>query len=364
MAETASAKVCIHCGQDCSKKARTKDAQGRYACKECHEAALAKAAAAAAAKPVAVARSSPKPAEPDPIAIEDDGGFDPGVLQSALSNVAMPEACPSCGSGMTGGAVICTICGFNKKTGKAAVVKVLKDDGDGDAEAATGAKSTARKIAEAPTMLVLGTLGACIGGVVGAGIWALVAYQIHYEIGWLAIGVGALVGGGMAKGAQGYTGALTGLIAAVIAVGAVLGGRYMAISAIVDDIGKTATKQMAKISEDDAQVELARTVVHEQEEKGKVLKWPDGMSEEEAETQADFPKEVWAEMDKRWAAMSPDQREDYLNQLRKERKELVANVMGVVKDQGFMASFDVIDIVFLLLAVGAGFSIGSGGKSS
>jgi hypothetical protein len=29
------AKVCIHCRQDCSKKARTKDGQGRYACEEC-----------------------------------------------------------------------------------------------------------------------------------------------------------------------------------------------------------------------------------------------------------------------------------------------------------------------------------------
>jgi hypothetical protein len=213
-------------------------------------------------------------------------------------------------------------------------------------------------------MLMLGVLGACIGGVVGAGIWALVAYQIHYEIGWLAIGVGALVGGGMAKGAQGYTGALTGLIAAVIAVGAVLGGRYMAISAIVDDIGNQAAKQVVKISEDDAQVELARTVAREQEEKGKKLKWPEGMSEEDAESQGDFPKEVWAEMDKRWEAMSPDQRADYLDQIRNERKQLVSSVMGVVKDEGFMASFSVIDIVFLLLAVGAGFSIGSGGRAS
>jgi hypothetical protein len=364
MAETAPAKVCIHCAEDCSTKARVKDSQGRYACKGCHEQALAKAAAAAAARPVTVARPATAASAlgPDAIALADEAGFDPGLLQSALDGVATPQTCPACGSGMPTQAVMCTICGFNTRTGKAATVTVLKDAGD-DLEP-TEKKGVAKKIAEAPAMLMLGTLGSLIGGVVGAGIWALVAYQINYEIGWLAVGVGALVGGGMAKGAQGYTGALTGLVAAIIAVGAVMGGRYMAISAVVDDFGKQANKQVARITEDDARVELARSIAHEQEDAGRRLKWPEGMDEDQAGSPQDFPQEVWAQTERRWTAMTPDERADYLDRIRAEQRELVTSIVGAAKNRGFVASFEPIDILFLLLAVGAGFSIGSGGKAS
>ena len=40
-------------------------------------------------------------------------------------------------------------------------------------------------------------LGGLVGGAIGAAIWAGIVYAIHVEIGWLAWGVGALVGLGV-----------------------------------------------------------------------------------------------------------------------------------------------------------------------
>lgn len=117
----AAGKTCIVCGQDCSNKPRTKDAQGRYTCKECYEKLLAaqkqKAAARAAASAPVAATTTADDADPG----------DDGVMASLLQNTeAITETCPSCGSGMGAGSMVCTICGYNKDTGQVMGVKTLK----------------------------------------------------------------------------------------------------------------------------------------------------------------------------------------------------------------------------------------------
>lgn len=127
MAETVSAKVCVHCGQDCSKKARTKDAQGRYACKECHEAAVARAARGPAipAKPIEVKRPAVPAAPPSRPAVRAQTEEEPGVLSELLTQVKT-VACTACGAPMEPGAVFCTRCGVNTKTGQRIGTRVEK----------------------------------------------------------------------------------------------------------------------------------------------------------------------------------------------------------------------------------------------
>ncbi|MEJ2510629.1 MAG: hypothetical protein P8Y72_03430 [Anaerolineales bacterium] len=45
--------------------------------------------------------------------------------------------------------------------------------------------------------LGLGIIGGAIGGLLGAVVWAAVTYLTEYQIGWLALGVGYLVGIGV-----------------------------------------------------------------------------------------------------------------------------------------------------------------------
>jgi hypothetical protein len=62
----------------------------------------------------------------------------------------------------------------------------------------------------------LGIIGGGIGGLIGAVIWAAVTYITEYQIGWLALGVGFLVGLGvryLGKGIDTIFGVAGGVIA-------------------------------------------------------------------------------------------------------------------------------------------------------
>jgi phosphate/sulfate permease len=74
--------------------------------------------------------------------------------------------------------------------------------------------------------MVKGIIGGLIAAVIGAGVWAAIAYFTGYEIGWIAWGIGALVGFVAAKAAGDDAGDGLGIVAAVIAVLAILGGKY------------------------------------------------------------------------------------------------------------------------------------------
>jgi len=66
--------------------------------------------------------------------------------------------------------------------------------------------------------LGLGIIGGAVGGLLGAVAWATVTYLTEYQIGWLALGVGFLVGLGvrfLGKGIDRVFGIVGGVIALV-----------------------------------------------------------------------------------------------------------------------------------------------------
>jgi hypothetical protein len=75
--------------------------------------------------------------------------------------------------------------------------------------------------------------GAGIAGVLGAVVWAVVACTTGFEIGYLAWGVGALVG--FAAYALGGRGQVAGLSCAAIALGAILLGKTFAIQHLLGE---------------------------------------------------------------------------------------------------------------------------------
>jgi hypothetical protein len=127
---TASGKVCIVCGQDCSAKPRTKDPQGRYTCKECFDKLAAKRAQTAAPpapRPAAPPKPAARPQAPPVAPLVEQAPDDDVVMAGLLKDVpAMTETCPSCGAGMLAGAAVCTMCGYNKETGRTLATKALK----------------------------------------------------------------------------------------------------------------------------------------------------------------------------------------------------------------------------------------------
>ena len=148
-----SAKICAICGKDCSNDLRIKDPKGRYFHRDCYERAAqaqhqqAPPAPIPEAPPVdsipiepapletlAVEPVPPEPppvpqpsAEPPPAQMEDNA--DVFEVEEDSQSDLPPEAiyqtahttdfaCPGCGAAMGPGAIICTNCGYNTKTGR------------------------------------------------------------------------------------------------------------------------------------------------------------------------------------------------------------------------------------------------------
>ncbi|MEO5915491.1 MAG: hypothetical protein ABIS50_14760 [Luteolibacter sp.] len=84
--------------------------------------------------------------------------------------------------------------------------------------------------------LVTGGLAGLAAALVGAGTWAAVTYFTNYQIGFMAIGVGYLVGVTMRKYGNGQSNAF-GVLAAVLAVlGCVLGNLLSACAFGADSL--------------------------------------------------------------------------------------------------------------------------------
>lgn len=67
-----------------------------------------------------------------------------------------------------------------------------------------------------------------IGGIIGAVIWGAIAYFAHSEVGYVAWGIGGLVGLCVRGGAEELDDGFAGLIAAVISVVSILAGKGLA----------------------------------------------------------------------------------------------------------------------------------------
>ena len=364
-----TAKVCVLCGQDCSSRPRTKNPEGQYACNACLEAKR-KANAAARVRTEPRLRTEPEPeglhelrahlAEPEPVSIEakplDDYDDIPDAMDALLED--LPDqtevesgSCPSCGMAMAQEAVMCTHCGHNMKTGAsvsaAKAPKVKASSGFG---AALG--SVTSMAGGAVAMLVLAIFGAGVGGALGAGIWAAIAHYAGFEFSLIAILVGGLCGVGAAVATQGRGGAVAGVIAAVMALAAIAGGKYAAVSMAYDEIiGAAPTVN------DDVMVEwLTNDLAIDWESEGREIDWKNATSFETSIYPDDYPQDLLDAGEAAFIAMTPIERDDLRASIEAEYAAFEDAVMGV----GFVAMWGLLDIVFLLLGVGVAFKAGCG----
>ena len=225
--------------------------------------------------------------------------------------------------------------------------------------------------------IVFGAVGGASGALVGAAIWATVGHFTGYEVGWIAVGVGALSGFGVSLPTHRQAGMVGGIIATVMAVGAIGLGRYAEayldfrrflssddaeISMVADVIVAEYELQGKPIlwprDADDAEtigesyppriwkhaVErwnamsaerqdeiretprlvnpefviayIADDIVFDWQAKGKTLEWPQGKESDSAWFEPDYPQEVWAEAKRRWDEMSPQEQSEYEDTVR------------------------------------------------
>ena len=203
-----------------------------------------------------------------------------------------------------------------------------------------------------------GLIVALIGGLLGAALWAAIAFFAHAELGILAWGIGVAVGGGMYLGARDEANGISGIVCCIIALGAIALGKFGAVHFAVAQVVK---EHPVAITLDDAKIEFADQIVEEYEANGKALKWPDGISVENAQRPEDYPKDLWKDVEKRWATLTPEEQESRRANIELHAKAAMKMAASGATQQAFIASFDFLDILWAGLAVFSAYRLGSGG---
>jgi phosphate/sulfate permease len=204
-------------------------------------------------------------------------------------------------------------------------------------------------------------IGGILGGLVGAVIWAGISCFTGYEIGWIAWGVGGLVGLGCTWGGQGG-GRPLGVVAVVITLVSIVAGKYAAVElSIRREIGsreEVLQSALTNLQKNDMVVSyLADEIIEQREAQGETIQWPSGVNPEEANQQSDYPPAIWSEAASKWDGMSAQEREQYRDQLEEQIRTNIQAFFSGVSTYGFRNSFGVMDLLFFGLAVATAFKI-------
>ncbi len=193
-------------------------------------------------------------------------------------------------------------------------------------------------------------------GIVAAVAWAVIVYVTGYEIGWVAWGVGALIGLAMAKTTHEPSAAL-GPTAAVLAVGSLLLAKVLIVQ-----FGAPTAIRNEILKNDDAVTAMFML---------------------DMKTNKSFSPELQAsieQVDSNPGALPADQRYKLMQQVQaeaaaraksasqRERLKVVgASVDGILKEMGFLgllkSVFSLWDIVWIFLAVSSAFKIAQSGSA-
>ena len=197
-------------------------------------------------------------------------------------------------------------------------------------------------------------LAGILVGIPAAGVWALVAYVTGYEIGWVAWGVGALIGLAVAKSAHEANASL-GATAAAIAVASLILGKVLILEFALPPILRA---ELLKDREATAAMFLVDMVAHES-----------------------FSPELQAAIQGvRERSVGSDQRENLQGRMQAEalaraadatqaeRERVVrASAEGILKTMGFFGAlkelFSFWDVLWMFLAVSSAFKIAQGRSS-
>ena len=171
-------------------------------------------------------------------------------------------------------------------------------------------------------------IGGLVAGIVGAVIWAAITILAQVEVGYVAWGIGALVGFGTSLGSRGG-GVAPALIAVLITVASIAGGKYAAIKYYTSDMDSSGIAYTGE----DAVASLIYEMPEEQKKEFESLPEVDEANYEDEIVSNDFPPEVWAWGQAQWADMSDDEQSAYIDTQKQAIDELVNQFKGQMEAQ-------------------------------
>jgi hypothetical protein len=215
-------------------------------------------------------------------------------------------------------------------------------------------------------MIRLGAIaGGAIAGTIGALVWAGIALFTGYELGWIAWGIGGLVGFGVLVGSAGEKSSASGVVAVVLAVLTLLGAKYVTVQMLLGDDTQITEAFVSGLQDDELVVSyLADDVAAQFADEGRPVNWPAGVDPSQATTRVEYPPDVWAVAQERWNGMSQTEREQFRTELADMVSANVTEAMDVIRGEltqvGFMGSFGPLDLIFFGLAVVTAYKVAAG----
>lgn len=207
-----------------------------------------------------------------------------------------------------------------------------------------------------------GIIAGIVAGVAGAIAWAIIAVVTGFEIGWLAWGIGAAVGAAVAWGSEGSPS--LGVIAVVITVLAIVGGKYLAVEMVLAKEIKAAEQETDQLIENEEYLisVLAESIVYAYEQQNKDIAWPEGVDPEGAFKKEEYPPEIWALAELAWDDMNEYDKAEFKSAVEEQVGSNLEIAAADVRKEGFIESFGVIDVIFFVLAVATAYKIGAGAE--
>ncbi len=201
-------------------------------------------------------------------------------------------------------------------------------------ESPTAAKKKKKKKSRPPaersfgTAVVLWTLGGIAGGFLGGGLWWVIAYTTGWNVWYLSVLTGTLVGAGVRLGAAQYEGWMPAVTAVLIAIFAIFFSKFTLNYTVYFDempgLGGSAS-HVASLTEEEVLVDYATTVIGDEYRKqGKSVEHP-RIDEDDFDDDSDkgvLNPELWKEAETRWKAMPAQEQAAY-------RQNMVDRNLGI-----------------------------------
>jgi hypothetical protein len=194
--------------------------------------------------------------------------------EQAAANQEFAPRCPGCFRELPSGAVLCTNCGYDTRSGKSIKPKVetlTSPAAMAVAQAKQGKKGKPVDMM-APQGSFLKGLAASIGAAsAGAIVWFLIAWGTGYEIYFVVLGIGALAGLGMQWGQEGYS-YLGGFTAAAVTFVVMVLARIAVVVALLLPMMRAEEAEEAALQMPDLEMYDERVVEKLHEDELKVMK--------------------------------------------------------------------------------------------
>lgn len=212
-------------------------------------------------------------------------------------------------------------------------------------------------------MKLLGGLASgLIAGLLGALVWVAIVYFTGFEIGFVAWGLGFVVGLFVHLGSPENEGPGQGVLAAIIAVGSILlaKGIIYYVFVVIPFQQTDDLFEISDISDDMLISQLADKNVEEIINDGGTINWPPGVNQENASIEEDYPADIWEQATTDWNNLGADEKQAKRNECLETLRDSNREIMKLMQP-GFLEMFDFMDLLWFGLAIFTAFKAGAGG---